>query len=90
MQTLKVTVSDGFEESLRETASVAGYEDPGAYLEALVRADRKRLAQERLAAEIRKGLDSGPGKAMTNEDWERVREESDRRVREYRAANKSQ
>lgn len=89
MQTLNVTVSDGFEESLRETASVAGYEDPGAYLEALVKADRKRLAQERLAAEIRKGLDSGPGKVMTDEEWQRVREESDRRAQELRAIDSS-
>jgi hypothetical protein len=89
MRTLNVTVSDGFEESLRETASVAGYEDPGAYLEALVKADRKRLAQERLAAEIRKGLDSGPGKVMTDEEWERIDADIERRVQEHRAANKS-
>ncbi|HEV7281573.1 MAG TPA: hypothetical protein VGN57_15335 [Pirellulaceae bacterium] len=89
MRTLNVTVSDDFEDALREISAVAGYETPGAYLEALVRADRKRLAQERLAAEIQKGLDSGPGKVMTDEEWERVDAEIERRVQEHRSANRS-
>lgn len=90
MRTIQMAVSDDFEESLRESASVAGYTDPGAYVEALVRADRKRLAQERLAAEIQKGLDSGPGRELTDEDWDRIREESKRRAQQLRSAKSPQ
>ena len=89
MRTLNVTVSDDLEDALNEVSAVAGFETPGAYLEALVRADRKRRAQERLAAEIRKGLDSGPGKVMTDEEWERIDADIERRVQEHRAANRS-
>lgn len=86
MRTIQVAVSDDFEEALRETATVAGYENPGAYLEALVKADRKRLAQERFAAEIQKGLDSGPGRELTDEDWDQIRVESKRRAQQLRSA----
>jgi hypothetical protein len=78
MATLQIQLSDDLE--VERLAREAGYSDPGAYLEALVRADRKRKAEEWIATEIQRGLDSGPSREIGEDDVRAMVEEYDRRM----------
>ena len=88
MSILNLPVSDGFEQSLKEAASAAGFADAGAYIEALVKADRKKRALERLEAMALEALDSGPSYELTDEVWNRIDAEVSRRLEDRRAASK--
>lgn len=72
MSNSNLPVSEGFEESLKEAAVAASYPDIVSYLEALVKADRKKRALERLEAMALEALDSGPSYELTDEVWERI------------------
>ncbi len=78
MATVQIQLPD--ELDVERLAHDAGYSDAGAYVEALVRADRRRQAEEMIAAEIRRGLDSGPSREITDEDVQAMVAEYDRRM----------
>jgi antitoxin ParD1/3/4 len=86
MSNSNLPVSEGFEESLKEAAVAAGYPDIVSYLEALVKADRKKRALERLEAMALEALDSGPSYELTDEVWERIDAEFKKRINERRAS----
>lgn len=69
MTTLQLNVPDDLE--LESLAKEAGFETAGANVEALVRADRRKRAEEWMAVEIRKGLDS-PMSEMNDDARARV------------------
>ena len=83
---LQVNLSDDVEVQLDRQMRAAGFEDRSAYVEALLKADRRRLAQEKLEAELLRGLDSGPSEEMTDEVWARIDREVERRLNEGKAA----
>jgi hypothetical protein len=87
MSILNLPVSEGFEQSLKEAAAAAGFAEVGAYLESLVKADRKKRALERLEAMALEALDSGPSYELTDEVRERIRSEFVRRMRERSGAS---
>lgn len=81
-----VTLPDDVDRDLERQVRAAGFEDLSSYLEALLRADRKRLVQEKLEAALREGFDSGPSIRVTDTFVEELREEFLRRYRERESA----
>lgn len=87
MTSLELNVPDDLE--VERLAKEAGFETAGAYVEALVRADRRRRAEEWMSAEIRRGLDS-PMSEMNEEAKVRILEEYDRRMSVIRSGGGSE
>ena len=81
-----VTLPDDVDRDLERQMHAAGYADLSAYLEALLRADRKRLVQERLEAKLREGFESGPAIRVTDTFFDELREEFLRRYEERGSA----
>ena len=44
------------------------------YIRHLIREDEKRAEQERIEGMLLEGLDSGPARTMTGEDWAEIRQ----------------
>lgn len=86
MSTHDVTLPDDVDRDLERQMRAAGFADLSAYLEALLRADRKRLVQERLEAKLREGFESGPSIPVTDTFFEELREEFLRRYQERESA----
>lgn len=85
MKTLQVSLSDDVEIQLDRQVRAAGFADRSAYVEALLKADRRRLAQDKLEDELLQGLDSGPAEEMTDEVWARIHRDFERRSKERKA-----
>jgi antitoxin ParD1/3/4 len=49
------------------------------YVEALLRQELRRQAEERLESLLLEGLDSGPASEMTDADWDEMRRRYDER-----------
>jgi antitoxin ParD1/3/4 len=65
----------------RQVAS-GTFPDADAYIQALLREAQKRLARERVEALLQEGLDSGPATEMTAQDWDDIRREGMRRLKD--------
>jgi antitoxin ParD1/3/4 len=63
-----------------ERATEEGLSSPDEYVARLVREERRRRLNERLAELIQEGIDSGPGIEVTPEYWERLHREIDEKV----------
>ena len=84
MATVTITLSKAHLEFVEEQASAGGFRSVSAYIDSLVRAERKRKAEEKLLALVREAEESGPSTPMTPEDWEVIRREVADRVAEGR------
>jgi|SRR6516165_51155 putative addiction module CopG family antidote len=84
MENLSITLPVALKAFVEEQVAAGKYRNAGAYLAALVRADRKRKAEEKLLALIQEAEDSGPATPMTRKDWEDLK----RRVWERHAQSK--
>lgn len=60
MDTLSITLSESMKEFAEQRANEGGYASVSEYVNDLILADRRRLAEERLDALLLEGLDSGP------------------------------
>jgi Arc/MetJ-type ribon-helix-helix transcriptional regulator len=90
MKTLHVTLTDEFEEKLATQVRAAGFSDVSAYVETLLKADRQRLAKENLESELLRGLNSGPPEELTDEVWDRIQRNFERRLGERRSSGTHQ
>jgi antitoxin ParD1/3/4 len=81
-----VTLPDDVDRDLERQMRIAGFDDLSSYLEALLRADRKRLVQEKLESALREGFESGHSIRVTDTFFEELREEFLRRYRERESA----
>lgn len=79
MTNLTISLSDEMHTFVEKQAASAGYDTVSDYLQALVRAEQKRKAQERLEELLLEGLESGPATPMTTEDWDEMRRRYDER-----------
>lgn len=77
MTSLELNVPDDLE--VERLAKEAGFENAGAYVEALVRADRAKREIERLTTLALEGLNSGPAVRTTGVYWTELREDAERR-----------
>lgn len=85
MTTMNVSVSDELKSFVDEQIANGGYSTVSEYIRALLRDAQKRAAHEKLDRLLLEGLDSGPSKPFTKEDWEGIRQRARARI----AAKKS-
>jgi hypothetical protein len=71
MTTLHVQLPESTLEFLREEAQARGLSSPADYLVAL--AAEAESNHDRLEKELIKGLESGPSRPMTQEDWDELK-----------------
>lgn len=79
--TMNISLPETLKEFVKERTLEKSYSNPSDYVRALIRADQKRRAEERLNELLIEGL-SSPAEEVTAEDWAAIRHE----VRERLAA----
>ena len=73
MTTMNISLPDSMRAFIEQKVAQSGYSTASEYIRQLVREDQKRAAQERLEALLMEGIESGPSREMTAEDWEELR-----------------
>ena len=68
MTDLHISFPDPMREYIDDQVASGRYNTVSEYLQALVREDQKRKAQERLEALLLEGLESGSATVMTDDD----------------------
>ena len=84
MTTLNISLPDSMRAYIEEQTKAEAYSTASEYIRALIRADQKRSAQERLEALLLEGLESGEAGKMTAKDWDDVRGQVQQRLKESR------
>jgi Arc/MetJ-type ribon-helix-helix transcriptional regulator len=74
--TMTISLPKNLKEFVKERALQAHFGTPSDYIGGLIREDLKRLEQERLEAELLKGLASGKSIPMTPQAWKQLRAEA--------------
>jgi antitoxin ParD1/3/4 len=82
MTHLNIALPESMREFIEEQVADGGYSTPSEYVQALIRNEQKRKAQERLEALLLEGLASGPATPMTDEDWADIRRQVHERLKE--------
>jgi len=77
---MTISLPKHLKEFVRERSLTAHYGTPSDYIRGLIREDLKRLEQERLEAELLKGLRSGKSIPMTKEALKGLRAEAAKRI----------
>ncbi len=83
METLHISLPAPLNTFVNECVRADGYTDVNEYFRALVLADQRRKAQEKLEALLLEGINSGPPELLTKAELEEVKRE----VLERLAAN---
>jgi antitoxin ParD1/3/4 len=78
---LTLTLPEPLGDYVRERAAQAAHGDPGDYVRALIAEDMRQREEERIDALLMEGINSGPAEPMTQEDWDYIRAEAQRRAR---------
>lgn len=73
MATMNISLPDPLKEHVREQVATGAYSNPSDYVRALIRADRKRVEEERLEQMLLDGLASGPAVEATPERMAELR-----------------
>jgi len=81
METLSIKLSKARREFVEAEAAERGFKSVNAYLDALLRAEQRRKAEEKLLQLVKEADDSGPATPLTKQDWEEIRREGMRRLR---------
>jgi antitoxin ParD1/3/4 len=74
--TMTISLPEDLKQFVKKRSLAAHYGTPSDYIRGLIREDLKRLEEERLEAELLKGLRSGKGIPMTKDAWKRMRAEA--------------
>ena len=82
--TMTISLPEDLKQFVQTRSRTAHYGTPSDYIRGLIREDLKRLEEERLEAELLKGLRSGKGIPMTKDAWKRLKAEAASRVRASR------
>lgn len=86
MKPVTVALPTSLQEFVQQRVVEGGYRSVDEYVEGLIELDQRLADREQLAAEVLKGLHSGPSTPMTKIDWNRLRDE----VRQSHARRTSQ
>jgi antitoxin ParD1/3/4 len=73
MTTMNISLPEAMRAFIEQKVVEGGYSTASEYIRQLVRDDQKRVAQERLEALLMEGINSGPSREMTAEDWDELR-----------------
>lgn len=79
MATLNVSLPKELKEFVDDQVSAGSHSNASAFIAALVRAERKRRAAEKLLALVKEADESGPSVPWTPEDMDRIRAKGMRR-----------
>ena len=82
--TMTISLPKDLKEFVRTRSRPAHYGTPSDYIRGLIREDLKRLEEERLEAELLKGLRSGKGIRMTPQKWQQLKAEAAKIIRSKR------
>ena len=82
--TMTISLPEDLKAFAIQRSRTAHFGTPSDYIRGLIREDLKRLEEERLEAELLKGLRSGKGIPMTKEAWKRMRTEAAKIIRSKR------
>jgi antitoxin ParD1/3/4 len=80
MSTLTISLPKPLKEFVDNQVAAGTHGNASAFIAALLRAERRRKAEEELVALVKQGDDSGPSTPWTSEDLERVRGEVMKRL----------
>lgn len=80
MTTMNVSLPDEMKSFVDAQIANGGYSTASEYIRMLVRDAQKRAAEEKLEKLLLEGLESGPGKPFTAEDWEGIRRRARARI----------
>jgi antitoxin ParD1/3/4 len=70
MTSLNILLPETLQEFIAEQVAAGTYTSASEYLQALVRDDQRRRAQQRLEVLAIEGLESGPATPLTDADWD--------------------
>jgi antitoxin ParD1/3/4 len=83
--TMHISLPESLKQFVKEQVEKDHYSNPSDYMRALIRAEQKRQAEQRLEAMLLEGLASGPGVTAGTPEWDEfwkkiyARVESDRK-----------
>ena len=80
METLTIKLSKAHREFINEHLAESGCKSASDFIDALIRAERRRRGEERLVQLVKEADESGPATPMTNEDWADIRRRAMRRL----------
>ena len=80
IKTLNISLPAPVKEYVEEQTEQGGYSSVSEYMRELVRGDKRKKAEERVAALLLEGLNSGPATPMTADDWTAIRNEALKRI----------
>ena len=73
METLTIKLSDAHREFVEAQTATRGFKSVSAYIDALLREERRRQAEEKLLQLVKEAEESGPATPMTREDWDELK-----------------
>ena len=83
---IQITLAGSLKDFVVTQVQAGKYESPDEYVSALVSAEQKRKAIERLEELIQEGIDSGPPIEVNDAYWERKHRELDEYLRKTEQA----
>jgi antitoxin ParD1/3/4 len=81
---MTISIPDSIKELVDQEVASGAFPTAEEYIRALVEADHKQKALDRLEAQLIEGLDS-PASEMTQQDWDDIRREGLAEIRANRA-----
>lgn len=73
METVTISLSKAHKEFVEAQMAEAGFRSVSKYIDTLLRAERRRKAEEKLLALVQEAEASGPATPMTREDWDNLK-----------------
>ncbi|MHC5541565.1 type II toxin-antitoxin system ParD family antitoxin [Singulisphaera rosea] len=84
METMNIALPESMKQFVQERVSEGGYSIASEYVRELIRADRKRKAEERIDALLLEGLDPGGSITITKEYWDEKKRKPNERLGKIR------
>ena len=81
---MQISVPPALKEWLDKEAASKGFRTSSELVEDLLRKEQSREAHSRLEDELERIIDSEEPRAMTREDWEKIRAQGLRRINEVK------
>ena len=81
---MTISIPDSVKELVDQEVASGAFQSAEDYIAALVEADQKQKALDRLEAQLIEGLES-PASEMTQQDWDDIRREGLAQIRANRA-----
>ena len=85
-ESLQITLPEPFHEWVQRQVTRKGYGSANDYVLELLRQEQLREVRDRVDATLLDAVESGPATEMTADDWQRIRQEGQRRAADQRTA----